>query len=137
MVGSAHPTKNLAKRAETALERRVRARAGHACEYCRLPQSAFRFTSSIDHIIAEFHRGKTQLNNLAVACLWCNVFKGTNLSRIDPVSREIVPLFHPRKQAWVEHFQWGGSGRRMRLSSCPERWSNRPEPAPGGGWRAW
>lgn len=91
-----------------SLERQVRKRAGDACEYCRLPQSAFRFTFPIDHIIAEFHGGKTVLKNLAVACLWCNLYKGTNIAGIDPISKEIVPLFHPRKQEWGEHFQWRG-----------------------------
>src|SRR5438045_9223173 len=91
-----------------SLEQRVRERAGDACEYCRLPQSAFRFTFPIDHSTAEQHGGATRLNNLAVACLWCNAYKGPNIAGIDPVSKQIAPLYHPRKQAWTDHFRWRG-----------------------------
>src|SRR5581483_794962 len=35
--------------------------------------------------------------------------KGPNLSSIDPISNEIVPLFHPRRQQWDEHFTWDGA----------------------------
>jgi len=29
---------------------------------------------------------------------------------IDPQSKEEVPLFHPRKQKWQEHFRWREDG---------------------------
>ena len=34
----------------------------------------------------------------------CNLKKGPNLSGIDPASRDIVRLFHPREDSWAEHF---------------------------------
>jgi hypothetical protein len=86
----------------------VRQRAGHRCEYCHLPQSGHEERFSVDHVIARKHRGRDALTNLALSCLRCNLHKGTDLSGIDPVSRRIVTLFNPRKQAWEEHFRWNG-----------------------------
>jgi hypothetical protein len=48
------------------------------------------------------------LNNLALACTKCNLYKGPNLSGIDPLAERIVPLFHPRRDSWADHFQWRG-----------------------------
>lgn len=91
-----------------ALERRVRERADGACEYCRLPQTAYPLPFQIDHVIAEQHRGKTQLNNLAVACPRCNRNKGPNIAGIDELTRQLTPLFHPRRDRWEDHFVWHG-----------------------------
>jgi hypothetical protein len=38
----------------------------------------------------------------------CNSYKGPNIAGIDPVSRSIVPLFHPRRHKWARHFRWDG-----------------------------
>lgn len=92
-----------------AIQREVRRRAGDACEYCRMPQSAYAVPLQIDHIIARQHRGADDLANLALACLSCNVHKGPNLSGMDPVTGRVVPLFHPRRDRWDEHFQWSGA----------------------------
>ena len=43
------------------LDRRVRERAKGLCEYCKLPQSVYRLTFQMDHIIAEQHRAKLSL----------------------------------------------------------------------------
>src|SRR5947209_1198183 len=87
------------------LQRRVHRRARHACEYCLMPQSAYRFTFPIDHIIAKQHGGKTTFNNLAEACLHCNSRKGTNLAGIDPETGRLTRLFHPRRDRWPDHFR--------------------------------
>ena len=90
------------------LERRVRERARESCEYCLLPQAAYRFTFPLDHINAKQHGGKTALANLAVACL-CNSRKGPNLAGLDPVTGQLVRLFHPRRDHWHDHFRWKGA----------------------------
>ena len=89
-------------RAELAAE--VRRRAGNECEYCRLPQKAFRRPFHIEHIVAKQHGGQTRLENLALACWRCNLKKGPNLTGIDPDSRTVVALFHPRNDRWSDHF---------------------------------
>jgi hypothetical protein len=48
------------------------------------------------------------LENLALACIHCNRFKGPNLAGIDPNRGEIVRLFNPRRDIWSEHFEWSG-----------------------------
>src|SRR5829696_2758759 len=91
-----------------SVERSVRQRAKGACEYCRMPQSAFVLSFPIDHIIARQHGGSSRTSNLALACLRCNLRKGPNIAGIDPMTRQIVALYHPRRDAWGEHFRWRG-----------------------------
>jgi putative hemolysin len=82
----------------------VRHRAGNRCEYCRLPQGAFRRGFHTEHIVARQHGGSANLDNLAFACWSCNLKKGPNLSGIDPETGKITALFHPRRDEWSEHF---------------------------------
>lgn len=92
----------------TDLIRQVSERAGSRCEYCRLPSVFHPAPFQIDHIIARQHGGKTELENLALACMHCNRFKGPNVAGLDPDTGEIVRLFHPRRDSWAEHFVWNG-----------------------------
>ena len=87
----------------------VRGRAKRRCEYCRLSEAHSILPFEIEHIIAEKHGGKSVEENLAWACRYCNVHKGSDIAGIDPVSKGIVPLFHPRRHAWHEHFRWADS----------------------------
>lgn len=68
--------------------------------------SPFRFP--IDHIIARQHHGKSTSQNLALACTYCNYYKGPNLSGIDPATGRVHRLFNPRRDAWSRHFKWNG-----------------------------
>jgi hypothetical protein len=86
----------------------VRRRAGFACEYCRVPQAAYRSGFEIDHVIARQHGGRTVLSNLAFACYHCNCHKGPNIAGIDPRSNRLVGLYHPRRHRWSTHFRWDG-----------------------------
>jgi 5-methylcytosine-specific restriction endonuclease McrA len=87
----------------------VRQRAGGRCEYCLLRQEHSELTHHIEHIIAKQHGGSGEPSNLALACHRCNFRKGTNLTAIDPGTREVVPLFHPRNDQWSNHFVWDAS----------------------------
>ena len=84
-------------------------RAGHRCEYYRIPAQYYPAPFQIDHIIARQHAGMTELANLALACLHCNVRKGPNIAGMDSESREPVRLYHPRKDTWSDHFVWSGA----------------------------
>ncbi len=86
----------------------VRRRADNRCEYCLLPQEHSELTHHIEHIIAKQHGGGDDVENLALACHRCNLCKGPNLTGVDPVSGELVPLFHPRRDRWAEHFLFHG-----------------------------
>ncbi|MBY0522118.1 MAG: HNH endonuclease [Gemmataceae bacterium] len=87
----------------------VRRRARSRCEYCLLPElHALLAPFQVEHIIARQHEGPSTLSNLALACHRCNLHKGPNLTGIDPRSRRLVPLFHPRRMKWSRHFRWQG-----------------------------
>ncbi len=90
------------------LVRRVRERAAERCEYCRMPAMALPLPFQIDHIISGQHQGPTELSNLALACPHCNRYKGPNIAGLDPVSGQLVHLYHPRTDRWSEHFEWDG-----------------------------
>jgi hypothetical protein len=85
-------------------------RAKGRCEYCQMPSdwNATAFAFQIDHVVAQKHSGPTVADNLALACFHCNNRKGPNIAGIDPVSGQIVPLYHPRRQSWDDHFLWDG-----------------------------
>ena len=92
-----------------ALERLVRQRADGRCEYCQLPQVWSRVPFEIDHITPRKHRGRTVQGNLALACYYCNVYKGPNLTGRDPTTGKITPLYHPRRHKWTYHFRFHAS----------------------------
>jgi len=83
----------------------VRERAQNACEYCHLHQDDSPLAAlHVEHIIPKVHGGTDDLDNLALACIDCNLHKGTNLTGIDPQTNEVTELFNPRRQRWDEHF---------------------------------
>jgi len=43
--------------------------------------------------------------NLALACHFCNRYKGPNLAGMDSTTGELTRLFHPRTDTWSQHFQ--------------------------------
>jgi hypothetical protein len=90
------------------LERLVWQRAQSRCEYCRMHQDDDAIPFEIDHIIASSHGGRTRAGNLALACFLDNCYKGTNLAGIDPKTKRVVRLFHPRRDQWRRHFRWRG-----------------------------
>ena len=87
----------------------VRERAGHRCEYCQLHQNDSLLAAlHVEHIIPRQHGGTDDLENLALACIDCNLHKGPNLTGIDPETNGVTRLFHPRRDRWDEHFAWRG-----------------------------
>lgn len=59
------------------LRRLVAQRAQGLCEYCLIHQVDAHFTFQVDHVVSRKQRGPTTAANLALACLRCNVAKGT------------------------------------------------------------
>jgi hypothetical protein len=71
-------------------------------------------TFHVEHIVPQCAGGQSTADNLALACPACNLHKSNRIQVVDPDTRNVVPLFHPRQQLWTEHFQWLGflvSGR--------------------------
>jgi hypothetical protein len=99
---------------ERALEDLIWHRAERRCEYCQIAQDNDVNPFEIDHILAVSHGGPTRANNLALSCFLCNSYKGTNLAGLDPKTKKVTRLFHPRRHSWHRHFAWQGPVLRGR-----------------------
>jgi len=88
------------------LRRLVTERAGECCEYCHGQAKYASDSFSSDHIKRREQQGETEPENLALSCFGCNQHKGKRTSALDPVTNQVVPLFHPRQNRWEEHFAW-------------------------------
>lgn len=98
----------MAVDAET--RRLVRVRAGARCEYCQLPEKFSPVARlQVEHITPRKHGGIDDASNLALACIDCNLRKGSNLTGIDPLSGNVIRIFNPRNQRWSDHFAWNGA----------------------------
>jgi hypothetical protein len=52
-------------------------------------------------------------SNLAAACAHCNRLKSDFTTGRDPLTGHEVRLFHPRRDAWREHFAWSSDYLRL------------------------
>lgn len=95
---------------DAATKRLVRERAGNRCEYCRLHQEHSPLAVlQIEHINPRKHGGTDVLENLALACIDCNLAKSSNIAGRDPDTSQITALFHPRQNSWDDHFEFRGA----------------------------
>jgi hypothetical protein len=67
----------------------------------------------IEHIVPRALGGSDDESNLWLSCSLCNRCKSSQVSAIDPVGNETVPLFNPRVQVWSEHFCWSSEGTQI------------------------
>jgi hypothetical protein len=99
-----------ANRMDAATRDQVQQRAGRRCEYCGLHEDQSPLaTLHVEHILPRKHGGADHLDNLALACIDCNLHKGSNVAGYDPETGQLTELFHPRRQRWSEHFEWRGA----------------------------
>jgi len=87
------------------LRRLVFQRAHGICEYCLIHEEDACFSFHVDHISSRKQKGSTTSDNLALACLRCNVSKGTDPGVIIGRPPRLVRLYHPRQDRWDEHFR--------------------------------
>jgi len=76
------------------------------CAYCQTPEELTVTTFEVDHITPSSAEGETTLDNLCLACPFCNRHKGKRHSATDPETGHSVPLYHPRRHKWSVHFAW-------------------------------
>ena len=88
------------------VQRAVIQRAKGHCEYCHLPVAFSPNPFNFEHIIPLIKNGLTILLNLAYSCGGCNAYKKDKIQALDPITRQLVPLFNPRTDAWTTHFEW-------------------------------
>lgn len=101
------------QRLNSRLKEAVKQRAANCCEYCWSQEAYSPDTFSVEHIIPLAKGGTHDPNNLAQACQGCNNRKFTSTEAVDPLTGEIVSLYHPRREQWAEHFAWNESGTMM------------------------
>src|SRR6202022_4282963 len=82
----------------------VAPRAAHRCEYCHAPECIFNFPFEVEHIVPEAHHGPDEEFNWALACRSRNLSKSNHLTGVDDATGSDVHLYHPRLNAWDDHF---------------------------------
>ena len=88
------------------LQEQVRQRANNLCEYCHASEQWQYVRFTVDHIVPIAQAGTNSFDNLALACFHCNRRKTDKVVALDLEGEEAVPVFHPRRQVWAEHFMW-------------------------------
>lgn len=81
----------------------------HRCAYCLTSEYNCGLRMHVDHIIPESKDGRTTPDNLCAVCFSCNVYKQDRQTGTDPITGELVFLFHPVQQRWRDHFTWDES----------------------------
>jgi hypothetical protein len=84
----------------------VAERAGERCEYCRAPEQVFNFAFEVEHVLPRAAGRDDSLDNLALACESCNLHKSDATTGRDETEERDVPLFHPRRDHWHDHFRF-------------------------------
>ena len=82
----------------------VAERAAERCEYCRAPERVFNFAFEVEHILPRSAGGTDALDNLALSCESCNLYKSDATTARDEEEARDALLFHPRRDQWDEHF---------------------------------
>jgi hypothetical protein len=112
---------------------RVYEEAHYRCGYCLTSQTVVGPFLEIDHLIPQSQGGTSDIKNLWVACPKCNGAKSDRTEGTDPISGDLVPLFNPRHDIWVDHFGWSVEGTLIEGKSAIGRATidtlnmNRPE----------
>jgi hypothetical protein len=103
----------------------VVARAGGACEFCRLQQAATGTTFHLEHVHPRSLGGPTTFANLALCCPGCNLAKSDRTEGHDDSGR-VEKLYNPRnyepaRLGWHLHFELDlQSGLILPRSRCGE-----------------
>jgi hypothetical protein len=90
------------------LRQLVQTRAEQLCEYCLIAEEDTCLGCEVDHVISEKHGGPTSEQNLAMACVFCNQAKGSDVGSIFWDTGTFVRFFNPRVDRWSEHFHLKG-----------------------------
>ncbi len=100
---------NISKKLRALVARR----ALFCCEYCSSQEKYAPDYFSVEHIFPRAKGGDDDPENLAYACMACNIHKYTHTEALDPITGVFVPLYNPRKNTWPGHFQWSSDFSMM------------------------
>lgn len=96
-----------------AVQRAVIVLAQGYCEYCVVPADYSTDFFNFDHIQPTSQNGTSELGNLARTCGICNGYKHDKTKSIDPLTKQVCRLYHPRQDNWKDHFEWSKDGLRI------------------------
>jgi HNH endonuclease len=86
----------------------VASRANYVCEYCLVAEEDAFFRFQVEHIISRKHGGSSELENLALACIFCNRYKGSDIASLIAETSRLVRFYNPRTDRWSKHFRLHG-----------------------------
>lgn len=86
----------MSSRADSETRVVVAARANYICEYCLIAEEDAYFRFQIEHIISRKHGGSSELENLALACVFCNRYKGSDIASLIPETNKLIRFYNPR-----------------------------------------
>lgn len=88
------------------LKEKIRLQAKNRCGYCLTPQAIISMPLEIEHLQPIADGGTDDEENLWLACRNCNGFKHAKTRAADPQTRIETAIFNPRRQNWLEHFEF-------------------------------
>jgi 5-methylcytosine-specific restriction endonuclease McrA len=95
------------------LRSRLAAQADQRCGYCQTQEVISGVPLTVEHIIPVALGGSNKEDNLWLSCRLYNEAKGILMEVEDSETKQVVPLFNPRVQAWSDHFRWNESGTEI------------------------
>ena len=98
----------MSSRISSETRRIVTTRANFVCEYCLIAEADAYFRFQVEHIISRKHGGLSELENLALSCVFCNRYKGSDIASLTPETSELIRFYNPRVDRWSEHFRLNG-----------------------------
>jgi hypothetical protein len=94
----------------------VRERAGFACEYCGVTETASGGELSVDHFQPQAHGGSDDFDNLLYCCFRCNLYKAAYW----PLTSNSPRLWNPRTEPVHEHLLLLADGSLYPVSPTGE-----------------
>ncbi|MGI8883818.1 MAG: HNH endonuclease [Pyrinomonadaceae bacterium] len=98
----------MSNRISSEIRQMVASRANFVCEYCLIAESDAYFKFQVEHIISRKHGGTSELENLALACVFCNRYKGSDIATLSFETGGLIRFYNPRVNRWREHFRLNG-----------------------------
>jgi hypothetical protein len=95
------------------LRRRIRSHFADCCAYCRTAEKLTVAIFEFEHIIPRSAGGDTVFANLCLACPTCNRYKADRTAVEDRDTRRVLSLFHPHREAWLDHFRWNEDATKI------------------------
>jgi hypothetical protein len=88
------------------LRRKIRAQFANCCAYCKTAEALSVAVFEFEHIVPRSAGSTTVVENLCFSCPACNRWKAGRTTAPDMTTQQDVPIFHPQRDSWNDHFAW-------------------------------